>query len=514
MFSSETVIFFLSSVASLLLIYFKVGTTVLMQILAVLLLFLLLFINRRLPFSRSLSIANRSFRTILLFVSAFFIQLLVLSTGGFYSIFLILLHIYTLATSFLLNIRSSISFLIFSLFILVTHVLVNEQIHSLFQENTWALILFLTSFIVTIPIAQLLMRTYHIKDILSKSLAKTIEIAELREKSILQGLNELVLVTDRNLRILSANEAVERTLNILLSEIIGHPFFEVFSLQDKEGKNASISSLGIDQALHDKAARSVDGLSLVTKAIAPIKVSIQVRPIADLEGSINQIAFVIRGEGGKEHQLHSYLDQARMRHKALIENLANSPELRRRVELYSKIEDDLITALEVEDHIIHPAITHEDITQVARRVVFAKQNFAKSLGVALSFSKPEGTTTAVPISLFFVPVDAKWLDLLLRKVLDMAILLASKERNPAVAFMLGHTEDAVTITISASAPPLSQKDEASLFTQYYGEIGARTNLIAGSGLEGFIAKTIATQLHIPLRVVIENNRLTFLLRLS
>lgn len=338
---------------------------------------------------------------------------------------------------------------------------------------------------------------------------------ELREKSILGSLSELVLVTDKNLRILSANEAVERTLSLLFGEIVQHNLLDILSLVDKAGGKATPDSLAIRKALENKTTQVIRGFSLVTKAAKPTEVTIQVHPVADLEGEISQIAFVIKSaKAGEAHQLHSYLEQARIKHRALIENLTNLPQLRRQIEIYSKIEDDLITALEVEDHQIVPVMAQEDVAALCHRVVGAKQNFAKSLGVALSFSKPEGITTAIPISLFFVPVDAKWLDLLLRKVLDMAILLASKERNPAVVFMLGHTEDAVTITISASAPPLSQKDEASLFTQYYGEIGARTNLISGSGLEGFIAKTIATQLHIPLRVVIENNRLTFSLRLS
>src|SRR5437762_729826 len=94
--------FVISSVIPLYLSFRRVPTNVLMQMTAILLVVLLVLI-----FTQTKKKVGGWVRILMLFLSSLFVQLLVLSSGGVYSPFLIVLHLYTLGISFLFNIRSS-----------------------------------------------------------------------------------------------------------------------------------------------------------------------------------------------------------------------------------------------------------------------------------------------------------------------------------------------------------------------------------------------------------------------
>ena len=86
MLSFEWLIFLLSSVVTLAAIYYKLSIPRLQQITA-LLLIIILFILNRFVFSRSRQALTLWPRLVLLLFSSLIIQLIVLSTGGFFSPF-------------------------------------------------------------------------------------------------------------------------------------------------------------------------------------------------------------------------------------------------------------------------------------------------------------------------------------------------------------------------------------------------------------------------------------------
>ena len=200
MFSIESLIFLLSSLVSLALIYYKVSSSILQQIILVLLIILIIFFSRFF-FSKSKTTLIKQINSILLFLTALTIQLVVISTGGFFSPFLIILHLYTLGASFLFNLSALLTFLILSVGLLGANTLLNQNLKVLFEEDPFSTILYIISFIVIIPLAQYLMKTYHLKDALSNLLTQHLEIGQLREKSIVEGLSEMVVVTDVNLNL-------------------------------------------------------------------------------------------------------------------------------------------------------------------------------------------------------------------------------------------------------------------------------------------------------------------------
>src|SRR5258708_330049 len=323
----------LSSIVSLLIIYNKIPTRNLQQIIALLLVFLLAILSRFL-FSNSGKINTGWLASSLVFLSSLLVQLLVLSSGGFYSPFLILIHLFTLGASFLLNLPTAISFLFFSVILLFLHIKLDPNILKLFNEDFWSAVLYFISFIVIVPLSFLLMRTYHIKDTLSKILSEHLQLGKLREESILSGLSELVIVTDINMRILYVNSAVEKELGLNGPELLHKYFLEVFPLKDSDGNTATVQSLSIDSALLDKAARMVNNFYFYGKSRT--RVTIQIRPIVDLNGKLIQVVFVITEAttGTSYYPSHSSIDQARNKYLAMVDEMKKTlplnqfPEIR------------------------------------------------------------------------------------------------------------------------------------------------------------------------------------------
>src|SRR3989344_9528837 len=323
MLSIDLLAFLVSSITSLGLIYLKVPTTVIQQAVAFLLVILLIFSNRFI-FVKSLNsqenLSNKLFRFLLLSFSSLFVQLLVISSGGFYSPFLILFHLYTLGASFLLKIGSAIIFLVFSLVVLTGSTFLNKTLLTLFQQDPGSAVIYLVSFMVIIPLAQFLMSTYHLKDTISKLLTQHIEIREKREKSILSGLNELVIVTDINLKILSFNGAVEKTLK-LPGIILGSSLLEAIRLKDSAGKEATAESLSVNKVLKNKITHFVEGFLLETRLNPDFRVSIQIRPVTNPAGEINQIAFVITDIKPSGSEIHTEFERAEAQQKTAFGQL-------------------------------------------------------------------------------------------------------------------------------------------------------------------------------------------------
>lgn len=413
---------------------------------------------------------------------------------------------------------------------------------TLFHDDPWSVVLYAISFVVIIPLVQVLTRNYHLKEALSKMLSEYIKIEEQRETSILTGLSELVVVTDHALKILSTNNAVERSLGLSDSELIQKPLLNIIQLRKNTGQLVTASDLEIGKTITDRASRIMEDFYLTPSGKKHAKpVEVQIRPVFDLKGGINQIIFVISDPKNQTfHQSkHALLEPAKIKRDAMIESIKNDltqskqPQYLLRISLLKHIEDDFIVALELEDHIIEPQTNFTDVAYFARQVVLAKTNFAKSLGVNLQFYlSPEEAAeyalislkesanisdSALPASDFMALIDTKWLDVALQELLDLSIFLASTYQNGWVQMAINRIGlSNIEIKISVSYPELSQIQSDEILEAYYGSLGNSTHLTFSSGLEGFIAKKIIDSLGLVAKVDSSGypSYLTFTIELS
>lgn len=531
-FSFDTLTFVLSFLGAFFIIYRKLPIANLQQISGVLLVVLLILLNL-LSSNKSIS---RAVKLLFLLLSSFFVEILILSTGNFYSPFLILIHIYSLGVSFLISLGAALVFLLLSTSILILNIYLTPQLLFQFTEDPGSTLLYLTSFVVIIPLSLLVSRYYRLKDAVLAVMNREAKLSSARQESLFSGVNELVIVTDAELNIVSANTSVERLLKLGDTEIVGKNLLDVLILKDDESVTATKQSLSIDRIFIEKAARVVNGYYLFNKSNNRMsKVVIQIRPIADLNGEVNQLVFVLTDpQSIIDDQGHVNLELARKKQKELARNLkrllqeAKLAGLNYEVNLFDKNEDDLLNAYELADHQIKEKISFEDIALICYERVEYKESFAGSLRVRLRFILPEREVGEQAIinakrgnnlnhefftnSSFSSPLDARWFKLLVDKLIDLAILLSSDIPGSTVEVTTLHQNSVLVVIISCGINNvLSAEDQRELFKEYYGNLVTKTNLKLGSGLEGFIAKNVATQLNWPLSVKFDvvNKRLTF-----
>lgn len=523
MFLKEAAVFLISSLITLALTFFKIPINTTFQIIIGIIFITLVLLNKFLSLSAKSSFGNWLY-LIKLLISSLLVQLIIVSTGAFYSPLLVLLYLYTIAVSFLINTKSSAFFIGFSAVTLTLAIFLNPSLKSLFYEDIWLVAVYLFSFVAIMPLISLINRTYNLKDSISKILSETLAIGKRREQSILQGLNELVLVTDTNFKILSFNEVVEKTLN-LEGKVTGEHILSVLKLKNQAGNPATLESLSLDQVLTNRVTYVVKEFELETKDAKNLKVLIQIKPIINTEGKINQIAFVLidaRTTGLKDH---SSLDQARLRQKNMMESIktvldqAHFPSAETTVLLLGKLDEDLLIAQDLEDHPFKQENSLQDLVELCQQIIVKKYPLSQALQVSikLTLSKDEVKEAAylslkktnVPAGVltasdFSVSTDFKWAAILLEKLIDIAMLLLSGQLHAVMDISFSTEDQAILVSITSSPVQLKEEDTQKLLEQY--------NFNWGSGLEGYIAKTISQQLNIPITISLEADHLSLNLK--
>ncbi len=530
-FNLENLIFLIASLVTGLLIFFKVDIGTLQKIVAVLLLILLIFLNQILTPKKDKPLPKQV-RLVFLALMTLFTQLLVLSTGGLKSPFLVLVHLFTLGSSFLISLAAALVFLILTLLTILANLVFDHNIRSLFQDDPGSILLYLVSFVVVIPLSVLITRYYYLKDAIASALSREVKLKDLQQQSLLSGLSELVIVVDRKLNIISANDSAERMLSSSGATLLHRQIFDVLFLKDSTEALMDSMSLRLEQIIEMRTAKEFNNLMLYTKNTAlPRKVLVSVRPIVNLEGVVDQITFVVADNSRTfldSKVSHLSLEEAKTKQQAMFAELKlkldnfGGKELKTRTELIERVQQDLLYATEIEDHLLGEKADMTDIAEVCRRAVVAEQPLAEALRVGINFSLlnfgTEDTSGLVPkgmdiapmnltAAFFTAPVDVKWFNILVRKTLDLAILLSSGTAGARVEVTIDREANkAILINVNTNYPGLSPEESKLLLTQYYGLLSNATNLRFGSGLEGFVVKQVALALNIPLVVVSEKGR--------
>ncbi|MBI2338396.1 hypothetical protein HYU95_04400 [Candidatus Daviesbacteria bacterium] len=533
----ELGVLFISSLISVAVVFYKIPASLLQQSIGVMIVILLIVVHRfvfsrkqSLPFIVSLALT---------FLVSIFLQLLVLSSGGFYSPFLILFHLFAISASFLIGVRIAIGFLGFSIIALVASTLLDSKLYGILINDPWSAILYILSFVVIVPLYNLISSTYHLEKAVSKILSSQLkltttqleqkgaqlELTKKRDESLMGGLSDAVITTDLNLGIVSINEAAVKILNIGSDQARGQPIFALLNLKDIQSRVVDAEFLEVEEIIRSGTTHLLSNLLLYTKGAAiPKKINLRIHPTKNLEGQIDQLVFIISNYAGGGHTTVGYqdIDEAIKRNKALLETVKKELleksllQLDAKVELLGKTEEDILTAIQIANHGIKPGFSLIDAADLMQRTVEGEKGFAKSLGVPLNFSLSKEFMekfTAVdfegkqPIPLAFtsqyftVFTEPHWINFLMKKILDLSILLSTKERNPKVDVLVSYDAETIAIEVSCIS---SQKQIPDTLPDN------------GNGLESYLIKTITTLLNIPFSVIYkeESRILNFTVKLS
>lgn len=467
---------------------------------------------------------------IFLFWGAALVQMLVLATGGLNSPFLILIHLFMIGLCFIFTFPSALVFLVVSFAVIFVDISFHQSITSLFLENPSSIVLQVVSLISIIPIAYVISQKYHVKDWLASVLRKKV----LADEIILESLHELIIVTDSNFRILSVNDAVERTLLQSRSELLYTPIFNALLLKDKHGNLVTKETFFPKGDLSEKPIAITDSFTIFKSSLPQRDVTIQVETITDVETNINQVSFIlssVQQVAPVANTTNAMIERARVAYEAMSEDikkklsLSQPNEIQTQMILLDKIESDIYNTLLRKGGVIKNATSRIDIAKLCKHVVALEQDFANGFHVGIDFKLTnfdqediapltvknfQVTPDELTGPFFTVACDVKNIELVIKKLLDMSVFLASTENNPHITVSIARTEkELITIKINGSCPVIKQEEQSNMFVPYYGVLAEKTNLRLGSGLEGFLVQTISDTLQLPLIITPHEGTIAF-----
>jgi hypothetical protein len=395
------------------------------------------------------------------------------------------------------------------------------------------MLLYGASLLAIIPLSRLLATKYQIKVELAQTLSTKVKLGD----TILEGLDELVVVTDSEFNIISVNGAVERRLLASKSEILRRPLFDVLFLRDQNGIQLNYQYMQSSN-LFTQQSLNLENIFLYSKNSAyPKKVLVRVKPTLSVEGRVDQITFIIRDADhpAQESTEKIDLESINMREQAVIEDLKSKlsakgllPE-RGMVELLSRMSQDFATINQLTHHLYEVKPGLIDIAQITERSVVVSTDFAQSLKVKLTYELkqqnqdkvnqlvPQGFNISakdLTSPYFTSSVDIKWFDYLLQKLIDLSILLSSEKSGGVVQVSVTeYSKTELLLIFQTSFTSLTEDLKNDLFIPFYGNIPL-TTLKLGSGVEGYLVKKLSEIMKLDLTVEILEEGLRFKLMIN
>ncbi|SRR6266568_1577626 len=444
-----------------------------------------------------------------------FVQMLVLATGGLQSPFLILLYLFMVTISFIFSFSLAVVFLGASLTIIFINLSFTQSIAVYLLEDPRFTVLHIVSLITILPLAFLISRQYHLRDMVFGALHAKVKTDE----AIMKHLKELILITDSNLTVLSVNDAVEQTLQKSRSELLGHPLFTVLVLRYSQNKIASKETF-FPQGDTGKQPKTITtGFDLLLTPLAQRQVSVQVQSTKGVENTIRQISFILSDSHSLNPAkgiLSDSLERTRAKYEALSEHVrqellrTNQTDLITQSSLMREIENDMYYVQFFSQHQPSGMISSIDTAKLVKQTVEAEQELAKALRVKLDFSiKNFGEKDVAPLTVknypvapeqltgpfFTVKTDVRRFELLIKKLSDIAVFLSSGQKDARVSVSIERgVHETVIVTMTATCDVIAKEALPDLFLPYYGKLYDRVHLHTGSGFEGYLAKTVANDL--------------------
>lgn len=454
----------------------------------------------------------------LLLTSSILVQLIIVSSGGFYSPLLILLHLFTIGAIYIINSSSPVFFLLFSFLMLIFQIWYDPNLSQFFSSDPWTTVIYGLSIIIVIPLALFLSRNNSSKNTLTEFLKDYIYTSESRQKSILTALNNMVIVTDKNLSILTVNNSLERLLRLPISQMLNKPLFEIIKLKSDTGETIIPQMLPIEETLRDKATHFVDGYSLEVKTQAiPKPVSIQIKPVIDSRGEVIQIIFVFNDPSSKiGFNTHPSIKQAVKKRDYLLSLITSAkltlpPQSTQLLVLaITHIEEDILTVQEMEDHPMQEVIIFEDLVVLITKILEAKKYFYGLLGVNpildyedenrsetafLNMSNSDSKQGTSPLSKYSAPIDGYLLKIIIEKLIDLGVFVTASfpDKTMNVKLRLADSDKTIILDFIFPSGVMKATDINSLFSTDYPGLKLPT-LKDSSGLEGYIASKISKAL--------------------
>lgn len=277
----------LGAVCLLFLFEVKVSISLILQLLAVLIILAMLayrFILSKSGHKATIYIAG-------IMPVALLIDLLLFSTGGISSPFLISSYLLTIAVSFLISPQIGLSYIISTIFLLFLHTYLDPSAEEFVKKAPFAALLYFLSYIALVPFSYFLAREYKIKDDWAKILEQQISMFKSEEEQFLKNIVESVIVIDPKYKILYSNEQAKSLLKDT-ERIGGQKIYNLLTFKNQNNEDANEESI-FTKAFSSKEPETLDNVNILSRSGEYVKAKIIMVPIVQY-GKIVALSLIIK----------------------------------------------------------------------------------------------------------------------------------------------------------------------------------------------------------------------------
>lgn len=485
-------------------------------ILVVLLLFSRQFFNNP---SRSYKLIN--LKWIMLLLANLLVYVLLLSSGGFYSPFLVLVHLFTLGIGFLLSLKDAMIFLFLAVAALLLNLQLDPIINDNFQKDPWSVILYIISFIAVLPLIHQLIEEYHLGEKVVDFIEQRLSFEEKKEETIFQELDEVVIVLNKKMEVLSVNHVGRTILQKTNAQIVFKPLLELFVIKDQVGSLVTSDALDFGKVAAEKNVVTKNGFFLSAPGISqPIKVDLHLRPVVGSDLQTDQVVLVIKEaakttkQAEKASVVRTTLKSLHDRMKKFELAIRNNADITtldnlKNIVLMERTVQDIAQLHVLLEHPIQENRSFADILRLTHESLRSVEHIRDVMGVSYVFSvddQKEPSETLVQPSnqpTFAVSpnvhgtytgvVDAGWFKTALERLLVLAGLLAQSQEHKTVALALQTSRESINAHIVIQIMDFPMHEAQQLFLVHYGKLANEKALLHGSGIEGLLARLIIDQ---------------------
>lgn len=516
-------IFAISSLSILALIYYQVKIIHLQQIILFLIVILIITL-RTLRHSIGKKLTTG---WLLMFIVTFFVQLLVAATGAVFSPFFVLIHLHVIGLSLFFDFWTAFLFLVMELAVLFLNIRLDQNLLNLVSQDFGSVLLYFSSIVVITPISKFISQQYHIKSDSLKILFKELSVQE----SIIEQIDDFVITTDKYLIVLSVNDAAKKIVDLTKENSI---ITDTVNLVDEKDKRLTQETLLQSLSpLTQNQSKDANQMNLIIKGYSLkipnkkilLKVIIRVSPVLNPDGKLEKFIFLIGQASDKEGRdtAADRLQEAHRKYISIINILKEDPTISKltTINLYldilKKYEKDILIASEFSLYPASLKIGLADTLGIIIQIQKKYQQLAQNLGIDYQVNLPDNLKEEYNLAVnnanlpehlaqtssLTVTTDPKLLQILLETIIEITTSIAYGDKtslllhgqDSLVEFDLSPLDDCIKITVKTKVYPKPQERIQELLslnnkTINNNKLETIDNLVLISSLESYIMENI------------------------
>ena len=238
-----------------------------------------------------------------------FVYLLVFSTGGISSPFLVLTHLFAIAMAFLITPTVSVFYVILTLFFVAYFTFSDISSLDFVKESPGVGFLYFLAYMAILPFSQYIAKIYQQQGQWAQKLSQMLTTSKKQEANLLRNITDAAFVVSPDFIISFSNDAASEKLSFSRRELLGKKIENVFKFKDNLGNNLSFDKLPFASAAKTKSESSVAEIQVSKKGGGWWRVNLKISPIIDHEGEVIGLLLIIKDFSQKDLSLGSYYDK-------------------------------------------------------------------------------------------------------------------------------------------------------------------------------------------------------------